>query len=627
MNDFFALYLARVRPILGTLRRYDIAILSAVAALIIAYLWLSPIRVHDLTLEDSQFPSKGEFTITNSYRPEGEGNPRRTLLHRAQFEYNVFSQDIIHIRTVDCPQYALLNGKNLLPKIVSGDLCNDYSGAYFDISELAVPGTNTLEIKTGHNRDHQTLFFGFDVASANLQYPLYLGFVFLLVVIAFYFVFTRLIRSPLPAYALVILLLAILLRVYVVSNTHALERSHDVYGHIEYMNILMETKSLPARDKCWSCYQPPYFFAITGIAKALPTAAGVTDFTVYQFLMLGSVAIYSICLYFAFLTIGRFFSKPDLQIFSMGLFAFLPSSVMHSVAINNDLWMFTLFTVAFYFFVVWWQSKVTRFYYISLGFASLSILVKANGIVMFALLGFFALGYAISQYRNFFSMVKRFAPAVVIMGVALLLNPVVDKTLRPPSDQPSGFIGNAGGYVGSDLQVGNDPRNYLYFDPVEFVNHPFVHPVDNKGGRQYFWTYLFKTALYGEFRDSHLYTEGSKLRSTIAPIINLTFLVLLAFIITHAFLMRPENMARYKLLYVQIATCLAALLFIRHMLPFSPFNDFRYIWTILVAPSVLAPLAVDACRQRNLPMLSYIGYGAMSTSILLSLAFCLSLRL
>src|SRR5690606_28867977 len=258
-----------------------------------------------------------------------------------------------------------------------------------------------------------------------------------------------------------ILLLAILLRVYVVSNTHALERSHDVYGHIEYMNILMETKSLPARDGCWSCYQPPYFFALMGIAKALPTAAGVTEFTVYQFLMLGSVAIYSICLYFAFLTIGRFFSRPDLQIFSMGLFAFLPSSVIHSVAINNDLWMFTLFTIAFYYFVVWWQTKATRFYYISLAFASLSIIVKTSRIIMFALLGFFALGYAISRYQEFFGMVKRFSPAVIVMAMALLFNPIVDKTFRPPSDQPSsGIIGNAH-WLGDGLKLGNEARNYL----------------------------------------------------------------------------------------------------------------------------------------------------------------------
>lgn len=622
MTNIFSLQLDRVRLILGTIRRYDIAILFAIAALIILYLWLSPIRVHDLTLEDSNFRSKGAFEITNSYRPEGRGHTRRTLLHRAQFEYNAFSQKIIHIRTLDCQEYALLNGKDLMPKLISGNLCNDYDGAYFDISELAEIGTNTLEIKTRHNRSQHIVYFGFDVGSANLASPLYLGLVCLLVVIAFYLVFSRLIRSPLPTYALLILLLAILLRIFVVSNTNALERSHDVYGHIEYMNILIDTKSLPDSQKCWSCYHPPYYFASMATAKALLTAAGVTEFTVYQFLMLASVAMYSLCLYFAFLTIKLFFNRPSLQIFSMGLFAFLPSSVMHSVAINNDLWMFTLFTIAFYYFSKWWQSKITRFYYISLGFAALSVIVKANGIVMFALLGFFALGYAITRYREFFSMVKRFAPAVIIMGGALVFNPIVDKTLRPPSDHPSGgLIGNAQGLSGA-LKLGNEPRNYLHFNPVDFVNQPFVHPLDDGSGRQYFWTALFKTALYGEFRDSHL----SELRNAIAPITSLAFLILLVFIIVHAFVMRRDSMARYGPFYALIATCLAAILFIRCLIPSFPFNDFRYIWTIMIAPCILAPLAVDACRQRNLPMLSYIGYGAMSASILVSIIFCLSMQ-
>ena len=612
---------------LRTLRRYDFVILSMVALLILAYLWLSPVRVHNLTLVDSQYPYKGEFAITNSYRPKGRGNNQRSLLHRTQFEYNSFSQDILHIRTLDCHQYIRLNGKDLFPKIVSGNLCDDYNGAYFDISELAVPGTNNLEIKTLFTRNEHILFFGFHVRSANLKSPLYLGLVCLFAVMVFYIIFTRLIRSSLPVYTLMILLAAILLRIYVVSNTHAFERSHDVHGHIEYMNILIDEKSLPDKLRCWSCYHPPYYFATMATAKALLTDAGVTEYTVYQFLMLGSVLAFSFCLYFGFLTIQRLFSRPSLRIFSMGLFAFLPSSVMHSVAINNDLWMFTLFTVAFYYFTVWWQSKETRFYYFSLVFASLSIIVKANGIVMFALLGFFALGYALSQYRNFFSMVKRFTPAVMVMGVALLFNPMVDKTMRPPSDQPSGnsIISNAGG-LSHGLIIGNKPQNYLSFDALAFVDNPFVHPLDDNSGRQSFWTTLFKTGLYGEFRDFHAHNEGSHIRNAIAPIISLTFLILMAYVVVHALMMREKNMTQYGSLYALIGVCFTALLFVRYLMPYFPMNDFRYIWSIMIAPCVLAPLAVDACRQRNLPMLSYIGYGSMTLFILLSILFCLSMQ-
>jgi len=489
-----------------------------------------------------------------------------------------------------------------------------------------VPGTNTLDIKTRHTRSEHIVFFGFHVRSANLAYTPYLALVCLLAGIIFYLVFTRLIRTSLPGYAITILLAAILLRIFVVSNTHALERSHDVYGHIEYMDILIEEKALPEKKKCWSCYHPPFYFASMAAAKSLITAVGVTEFSTYQILMLGSVVVYSICLYFAFLTIRRFFIRPSLQIFSMGLFAFLPSSVIHSVAINNDLWMFTLFTIAFYYFVVWWQSKVTRYYYISLGFAALSIIVKANGIVMFALLGFFALSYTISRYRFFFSMVKRFAPAVVIMAGALLFNPLVDKMLRPPSDQPSGgLISNVGG-LSTGLIIENEPRNYLSFDPVNFISHPFVHPLDDASGRQYFWTTLFKTALYGEFRDHHAHHEGSTVRKAIAPISNFAFLVLLVFIIMHGFIMRKDTMARYAPLYALIATCLSALILIRALIPSFPMNDFRYIWTIMIAPCILVPLAVDTCRQRNLPFLTFIGYGAMSAAIAISIIFSFSMN-
>ncbi|MEY4591032.1 MAG: hypothetical protein RL497_3108 [Pseudomonadota bacterium] len=442
----------------------------------------------------------------------------------------------------------------------------------------------------------------------------------------FYGVFTRIIRSSLPVYALAIILLALLVRIHVVSNTSALERSHDVYGHIEYMDILIKNKSLPDKKQCWSCYHPPYYFGTMATVKALLIKAGVSEFNLYQFMMLFSVATHSICLYFAFLTIRRFFNRPSLQLFSMGLFAFLPASVMHSVAINNDQWMFTLFSVAFYYFTVWWQTKATRAYYISLGFASLCIMVKTSGIVMFALLGFFALGHAISRHREFLLMVKRFSPAAAIMFAALLFNPITDKITRPgSSDGFGGIIGNASG-LGSGLNIGNEARNYLHFDLLDFVNQPFVHPIDDGSGRQYYWTALMKTALYGEFRDFHAHNEGSKLRNAIAPISSLAFLLLLAFIILHAFLMRRENMARYSPLYALIAICLTASILMRALLPSFPINDFRYIWSIMIAPCVLAPLAVDACAQRNLPMLSYIGYAAMSASIVVSFIFCLSMQ-
>src|SRR5690606_34639110 len=109
--------------------------------------------------------------------------------------YNALSQNLMHIRTLDCAEYALLNGKDLFPKKVSGDLCNDIEGAYFDISELAIPGTNTLEIKTRHTRHPHFVYFGFDVSSANLKSPAYFALVCLLFSIGFYLVLIRLIRS------------------------------------------------------------------------------------------------------------------------------------------------------------------------------------------------------------------------------------------------------------------------------------------------------------------------------------------------------------------------------------------------------------------------------------------------
>jgi len=66
MNVLFSRLLDLFSPLLRAFRRFDIAILLSAAALIIFYLWASPIRVHSLTLQDSHFPSKGEFEISRA---------------------------------------------------------------------------------------------------------------------------------------------------------------------------------------------------------------------------------------------------------------------------------------------------------------------------------------------------------------------------------------------------------------------------------------------------------------------------------------------------------------------------------------------------------------------------------
>jgi len=619
--------LAATLPALRLLKRLELGLLILILLSACLYLHLSPLRFYNLTVEDSLFPNRGEISTRNNYRPQGRGAEGRILKHRAEFDYNWISQETLHIRTLDCAQSLKINGVELELRPLSGHVCDDYNGAYFDISEYIVPGKNTLEAQSLHRNPEHIVYFGFLLRSANLKDPLYFAICCLAVAIAFYLLFTRLLRSSLPAYALFMLLSVVLLRIYLVSNTHALERSHDVYGHLEYMNIMIAERSLPASDRCWSCYHPPLYFAIAALAKGLLGEAGLTDFSAFQWMMLASVAMHSIALYFAFLTIHRIIRSTLCRILAMGLFSTLPASAAHSVAINNDQWMFAFAIMAIYYFVLWWQIDKTRFYYISLLLAAASVVTKPNGIVIFALLGFFALGRSAARYKEAPLMVARFAPALGIMLAALAVNPSLDRLLRPASinqGSPS-IIQNAGG-LSAQLKLQNQVANYLSFDPVSFVSKPYVHPLIDETGRQYFWTALAKTAMYGEYRDLYLHHDGKGFRNVIAPIGNALFLILTVFTIVHALLASKETLNRLAPLYGLAVLSVAALLFIRIYLPYFPMNDFRYIWPAMIAPCILAPIAVEAARKCKLPALSALGQCSLALFILSNFAFILLMR-
>ena len=60
-------------------------------------------------------------------------------------------------------------------------------------------------------------------------------------------------------------------------------------------------------------------------------------------------------------------------------------------------------------------------------------------------------------------------------------------------------VGNAGGNDNSVL-VRNNPGNFLFFDLRTFLTQPYTDPWHDELGRQFFWNYLAKTSLFGEFK-------------------------------------------------------------------------------------------------------------------------------
>ena len=71
----------------------------------------------------------------------------------------------------------------------------------------------------------------------------------------------------------VIFALGALLRIRYVLTTPYWLREHDVWFHVEYLQLVSETLSVPAFDQCWLCYHPPLYYYL--LAPWLRTAQAI----------------------------------------------------------------------------------------------------------------------------------------------------------------------------------------------------------------------------------------------------------------------------------------------------------------------------------------------------------------
>ena len=136
-------------------------------------------------------------------------------------------------------------------------------------------------------------------------------------------------------------------------------------------------------------------------------------------------------------------------------------------------------------------------------------------------------------------------------------------------------VGNAGGNDNSVL-VRNNPGNFLFFDLRTFLTQPYTDPWHDELGRQFFWNYLAKTSLFGEFKLLET-PKGLWLASIISA----------CFVAFVGFGLRGFWKSRWDKVQVVIAAqaflFFAAMIALRLKYPFSCSNDFRYIVPVLLS--------------------------------------------
>jgi hypothetical protein len=279
------------------------------------------------------------------------------------------------------------------------------------------------------------------------------------------------------------------------------------------------------------------------------------------------------------------------------LFVFWPVAIIHSVRIGNDPMEYFLFTASLYYICCWYSDDKKRDLIIASLVGAAAILTKANGEILVAVLAVVGLYKMIKskQYLDYFKL--SIVPCcVMLIAVVITVAPGAILVLQGKRDKL--YIDNIDGLSKANL-VGNTASNFLWLDAKTFVTEPFTDPYDDRMGRQFFWNYLGKTGLFGEFKYSGLMCINTAVLSS------LVLILMLIYIGFGIYTMAKDDFKRQAAVLLSGFFLWAGVTYMRMTFPAN--IDFRYIVPILLTFCSLYAFSIISFQKNGAIRLANIG--------------------
>jgi hypothetical protein len=538
------------------------------------------------------------------HRSFGRGN----FVFRGTIDYSWASPRVVKVLVDDCIQSLVINGKPVpLNATKTNGLCGWERGFQLDLGSVLAPGRNQVEITVKDAGGAILLFLNNTFADSH--YSLLMASLIFFSLLA---VYNLLRKIKMPQTVVLLLLGGLLLRIVYLTYTPWNVRQYDVGGHVEYIAYILDHWRLPRADTCWECYQPPLYYLTSAVYLKVMSLFGFGD--IYSGLQVLSL-VYS----FGFMLFGslfflRFFRRRRAAEMASALLIFWPAAILHSARISNEGLFYLFYSISFYYLWRWREDRESRgqFLYVAVVAALLSLFTRMNGLVLFAVLVGSALTLSLWFPRERLKMAIKQLGVVALVG---FLGALIVFRIAP---WYQGFVATTKVLHGG-LRVGNRAFNYLWFDEKIFLSKAFTTPWADWGGRQYYWNYLFKTSLFGEWMYKGVAAE------TTALVMSYMFLGILAYMGWGIVISSRPRMGKIVFLLLNTIGLMSASIVLRVRVPCACAGDFRYVFPILLTAIPFYILAVDNYRQRQLPLLEYGGYVLAGGFVLLSVIFFLLL--
>ncbi len=279
------------------------------------------------------------------------------------------------------------------------------------------------------------------------------------------------------------------------------------------------------------------------------------------------------------------------------LFAFWPVAIIHSVRIGNDPMEYFLFTASLYYILQWYRDDKKRDLMIASIVGAAAILTKANGEILVAVLAVVGL-YKMIKAKEYLAYFKLSVLPCLILFTAVAITVAPGFILMLQGKRDKLYIDNIDGLSQANL-VGNTASNYLWIDVKTFVTEPYTDPYDDRMGRQFFWNYLGKTGLFGEFKYPSLLCTNTAVLSSLLAII------MLLYIMFGLYYMTKHDFKQQAVVLLSGFFLWAGITYMRMTFPAN--IDFRYIVPILLTFCSLYAFSIMTFQRTGAIRLANIG--------------------
>jgi hypothetical protein len=408
-------------------------------------------------------------------------------------------------------------------------------------------------------------------------------------------------------YVLLLFSVGIQLGYFCVTGPFA--RSYDVEGHLDHIDYVARHLSIPAAKEGWECYHPPVYYFIGGILKRILQTFGINNGE--RWLQLLSLVIFNGFLLLSIVSFRDTFRDTKSQIISTCFLLFWPTTPIHAVRIGNDVGFYFFHAAAIFCLLHYKSAEKSRPLYWAAGLACLAVMTKANGFVTMAIVYTRAALSVFTHNWRSRTALKTFATANLILGLGAVLFGLVTWL-------KGGAVSNAGG-LPSSLLVGKGLRNFCWLDLQAYFRSPFLDPMDDATGRQYFWNYFLKSSVTGEW------PYPNPITNFLVPILEGLLFLVLAYCLIGFFVtcfVRELNVWLLNALFL-----LGAIIVYRWLEPYSCSGDFRYVFPLIGSGAVFYANAIEFFLSRNQRLFAWFGWSLLGLFLVLSYFCVISLLL